>query len=90
MSSNSTDLFKTSAKRGRTSCNSIASRYADGMNTHQVRTKSTDGANLKNGRRKSVVRDFCGTLKCMVLDLEGCFIGCTYRSDNSTLISYGS
>ena len=41
-------IFKTPAKRGRACCNSIASRQNDGMHAFQSKTKSTDGANLKN------------------------------------------
>ena len=53
------------------------------MNTHQVRTKSTDGANLKKFRGDGVVRSCCGTLKGMVLSLDGSFVGSTYGSNKT-------
>ena len=56
VSSSRTDLFKTSAKRGRACCNSIASRQADGMNAHQIRAKATNGANPKKCRWLIVIR----------------------------------
>ena len=56
------DFLKASAKRGRACRNSIASRKADGVNTHQVRTKTTYRANSKKVIRFCVVRACCGTL----------------------------
>ena len=38
VSTSRTDFLKTLAKRGRACCNSIASRQADGMDAHQIRT----------------------------------------------------
>ena len=69
MSTSRLDFLKALVKRGRACCNSIASRKADGVNTHQVRTKTTYRANTKKVRRKSVVRACCCALKNMVLGL---------------------
>ena len=77
------DFLKSLAKRGRACSNSIASRKADGMNAHQIRTKATNGANSKKCGRYSVIRACCSTLKSMVLSLEGCLIWCTYRSNKT-------
>ena len=70
------DFLEALYKRGRTCSNSIASRKADGVDAHQVRTKATHRANSKKVRKYSVVRSCCGTLKGMVLSLEGCLVGC--------------
>ena len=77
------DFLKALTKRGRACSNSIASCKAGGVNIHQVRTKTTIGANSKKGRRYSVVRACCCTLKSMVLGLEGCLIRSTYGSKKS-------
>ena len=76
MLSSRLDFLEALSKRGRTCSNSIASRKADGVDAHQVRTKTTYGANSKKGRRYSVVRACCCTLKRMVLSLEGRFVRC--------------
>ena len=52
VSSNHTDLFKALAKSGRACSNSMASRKANGVDTHQIRTKTTSRANTNKGRRK--------------------------------------
>ena len=70
------DFLQALAKRGRACCNSIGSRKADGVNTHQVKTKTTYGANSKKIRLFCVVRTCNCTLKGMVLGLEGCLVGC--------------
>ena len=77
------DFLKALAERGRACCKSIASRKADGVNTHQVRTKTTYGANSKKVRRKSVVRSCGCTPKGMILGLEGCLSRCTYRPNKT-------
>ena len=77
------DFLKSLAMHGRACCKSIASRKADGMNAHQIRTKATIGTNTKKRRRYSVVRSCCGTLKSMGLGLEGCLIWCSYRSNKT-------
>ena len=64
--SSRTDIFKTSAKRGRACCNSIASRLAEGMNAHQIRAKATNRANTKQCRWNSFIRACSSTLKSMV------------------------
>ena len=51
------------------------------MDAYQIRTKSTDGANLKEFRVDSVVRSCCGTLKSMVLGLDCSFVGSTYGAN---------
>ena len=71
------DLLKASAKSGRACGRSIASRKADGIDTHQVRTKTSYRANPKKRRWNSVVRECSCTLKGMVLGLEGCLVWCT-------------
>ena len=83
VSTSRTDLFKTSAKRGRACCNPIASRKADGVNAHQIRAKATYGAKHNKCRWKSVVQACCSTLKSMVLGFEGCLISCTNRSNKT-------
>ena len=70
-----TDFFKA--------CNSIVSRQIDGMDAHQIRTKSTDGANLQWCRGDGVVRSCNRALKCMVLGFEGGFIWCTHRPNKT-------
>ena len=53
------DLLKASGKRGRASSNSIASRQADGMNTHHIRTETTNGAGfLSDASRNSAVAEY--------------------------------
>ena len=56
------DFLKALVERGRACCNSIASRKADGMDAHQIRTEATDGANLKWFRGDSVVWSCSGEL----------------------------
>ena len=79
VSSSRIDFLKALAKRGRACSNWTASRKADGVVAHQVRTK----ANSYNRRWYSVVRACCCTLKSMALGLEGCLIRCTYGSDKT-------
>ena len=45
------DFLKALVKRGRACSNSVASCRADGVDTHQFRTKTTYGANSKKVRR---------------------------------------
>ena len=68
---------------GRACSNSIASRKADGVNTHQVRTKTTYRTNSKWVRRYSVVRSCSCALKGMVLGLEGCLVGSTHGANET-------
>ena len=77
------DFLKALVKRGRACSNSISSRKADGVNTHQVRTKTTYRASTKKVRRKGVVRCCSCAIKSMVLGLEGCLVGCTYGSNKT-------
>ena len=72
------DFFKTSAESGGACCNSIASSQTDRVDAYQIRTKSTDGADLKQGRGNSVARSCCGTLNEMVLGCESGFVWSTY------------
>ena len=72
------DFLKALIKRGRACRNSTASRKADGVSTHQIRTKTTYRANSKKVGRNSVVRAYWCALKSMVLGLEGCLIRCKY------------
>ena len=65
------------------SCNPIAGRQADAMDAGQIRTKSTDGANLKKFRGDSVVRSCSGALKGMVLSLDGSFVGSTHGANET-------
>ena len=83
MSTSRLDFPKALGKRCRACCKTIASRKADGVNTHQVRTKTTYGANSKKLRRYSVVRACGCTLKGTVLGLEGCLVGCAYGSNTT-------
>ena len=53
------------------------------MDAHEIRTKTTYGANSKKGRWNSIVRSCCGALKGMVLGLEGCLIWCTCRPNKT-------
>ena len=77
------DLLKASAKRCRACSNSIASRQADGMDAHQVRTKTTYRANSKKVRRYSVVRACGCTSKSMVFGLDCCLVWCTYGANET-------
>ena len=83
MSTSRMDFLKALTKPGRACRNSIVSRKADGVNTHQIRIKTTYGANTKKGRRFCVARACCCALKSMVLGLEVCLIKCTYGSNKS-------
>ena len=74
---------KALTKSGRACCNPIASGRADGVNTHQVRTKTTYGANSKKVRRYSAVRSCSCTMKGMVLGLEGCLVSCAYEANKT-------
>ena len=64
--------------RVRTCSSSIASRKADRVDAHCVRTKATHRANSQKVRRYSVVRTCSCTLKGMGLCLEGCLVGCAH------------
>ena len=55
MSTSRIDFLEALAKRGRACSNSKASRKADGMNTHQVRTETTNEANPKKRRWDSSI-----------------------------------
>ena len=48
-----------------------------------VRTKATNGANLKKFRGDGVVRSCSGTLKGMVLSLDGSFVGSTFGANET-------
>ena len=50
------------------------------MNAHQIRAKSTDGANRKKFGGDSVVRSRCGALKGMSLGFECGSVRSTYRA----------
>ena len=81
MPSSRLDFLEALSKRGRTCSNSIASRKADGVDAHQVRTKATHRANSMKVRRYSVVRTCSCTLKGMVLSLEGRIVRCAYGAN---------
>ena len=83
MPSSRLDFLKALPKCGRTCSNSIASRKADGVDAHWVRTKATHGANSKKVRRKSVVRTCSCALKGMGLSLEGRFVRCAYGANET-------
>ena len=56
-------------------------REAEGMDAHQIRTKSTDGANRNKFGGDSVVRSCCGARKGMILGFECGFVRSTYRAN---------
>ena len=70
----SLDFLKALHQRGRACGNS--SRRADGVNTHQIRTKTTHGANSKKVRKYSIVRNCSCALKGMGISINGRFIRC--------------
>ena len=53
------------------------------MDAYQIRTTSTDGANLKEFRGDSVVWSCSGALKGMVLSLDGSFVGSTHGANEA-------
>ena len=72
-----TDLFKTSAERGRARCNTIATaKLMEWMPNNQdlVHKRSRP----RGVWRDSVVRSCCGTLKGMVLGFESGLVWSTY------------
>ena len=65
-----TDFFDTSAKCGRVCCcKPTAGDQSDGLGANQIRTKSSDGANLEKFSGDNVVRSRSGTQKGIVLSL---------------------
>ena len=53
------------------------------MDAYQIRTKSSDGANLEEFRGDSVVRSCSGALNGMVLSLDGSFVGSTHGANEA-------
>ena len=79
-----TYFFDSSAKCGRVCCcKPTAGDQSDRMGANQIRTKSTVGANLDKFRGDSDVRSCSGTLKGIVLSLDGSSVGSTHGANET-------